>query len=246
MDIDTIRRTNLESLINEKSNGNKAQFSKTLSELTPEEKEISPSSISRLFIAGKNARKISTKFSRRIEKAFKLTHGWMDINHQYGIEESNPEYNQIADKRGLPEGKYKYISFYNTQFAGGNGSTHTEFQETKQDRAFRSNWLESEGLNATELKIVVVTGESMMPRLYDGDQILIKTTCTNIKNGKVYAFRYGNELKVKRLETRYDWALIINSDNPSPEYKQEIIPKSDLESIQIAGRVIKIVSGGGF
>lgn len=107
MDIDTIRKNNLKKLIKEKSADNKAQFSKKLSALSPKDKEISPSSISRFFIKSKNSRTITTKFSRRIEKAFNLEHGWMDTYHGYETTETDLKKHLIAEtpsefKRELP------------------------------------------------------------------------------------------------------------------------------------------------
>ena len=86
----------------------------------------------------------------------------------------------------------------------------------------------------------------MMPRLHDGDLVLIDITDTNIKSNKVYVIRERDDIRVKRLELRYDDALVIKSDNQSPEYSDQVVPKEYTDSIEVVGRVVHLVSGGGF
>ncbi len=148
-------------------------------------------------------------------------------------------------ERGLPKGKYEFIPYYDVQFAAGNGVEDDHYSEVK-DLAFRKSWLAEHGFNQNCLVIVEVSGHSMQPRLHNGDKVLVDTACTEIKDGKIYALSYGNQLKIKRLEMRYDEAMLIHSDNPSPEYTTEVVPPADLEHIKIVGRVVHLVAGGGF
>lgn len=148
-------------------------------------------------------------------------------------------------ERGLKSGKYDFIQQFNVRLAAGDGYYNGEYEEV-ESLAFLKSWLREKGWAAKELAVVQVDGDSMMPRLHDDDKILVKTTCTNVKNNKVYAILYADELRVKRLELRYDGALLIKSDNPAPEYSDQVIPAQDIENIKIVGRVVHLVSGGGF
>lgn len=66
-----------------------------------------------------------------------------------------------------------------------------------------------------------------------------------VENGRVYAIRYGNKLRVKRLSLRYDGALVIDSDNQSAAFKREIVPAEDLDNIGIIGRYVAHSFDGG-
>ena len=61
-------------------------------------------------------------------------------------------------------------------------------------------------------------------------------TLDQVQSGKVYAIRYGAELKIKRLSKRFDGALIIDSDNPL--YDREVVDPSQLEHISIIGKYV--------
>ncbi len=154
--------------------------------------------------------------------------------------------NAIKNVRGLPKDKYEFIPYYNISLSAGSGFDNGDYEEIKNELAFRKSWLREEGLNAESLAVVKVEGDSMLPRLHDSDLILVDTHCTDIQSSKIYAIRYATELRVKRLEHRYDGALIIKSDNQSPEYSDEIVPAEDVENIEVVGRVVRLVSGGGF
>ena len=61
---------------------------------------------------------------------------------------------------------------------------------------------------------------------------------------KVYALRYGNDLRIKRLYRRLDGTLILRSDNP--RYKDEEVPPVLAEEhITIIGRVRDKSGAGG-
>jgi len=63
-----------------------------------------------------------------------------------------------------------------------------------------------------------------------------KNTLDQIVDGWVYAIRYGNELRVKRLRKRFDGALLIDSDNPA--YPREIVEPHQIEHIGIIGAYV--------
>lgn len=126
------------------------------------------------------------------------------------------------------------------KFAAGLGR-EVSFEPDLHDRgnAYRLDWIRSKGLDPKRLIVVTIDGESMAPTLPNGSAMTADTRHDNIEsviNGKVYAIRYGNELRVKRLSRRYDGALIIDSDNPA--YPREIVEPQHLEHIGIIGRYV--------
>lgn len=108
---------------------------------------------------------------------------------------------------------------------------------------FRRDWLAAKGWNPDAIRAANAMGRSMEPRIQDGDLLLINLKEREVKNGKVYAIRESSGDRVKRLFMRYDGALRIVSDNPSPEFVEEVVPANKLAHVDIIGRVVWI--GGG-
>lgn len=106
--------------------------------------------------------------------------------------------------------------------------------------AFREDWLRAKGWNPKALRAASAEGRSMEPRIQHGDLLLFNTQEREVKSGGVYVFKEQNTLRVKRLFKRYDGALRILSDNPAPEFAEEVVPADKLENLEIIGRVIWI------
>ncbi|MFN4058184.1 MAG: helix-turn-helix transcriptional regulator [Roseinatronobacter sp.] len=87
--------------------------------------------------------------------------------------------------------------------------------------AFSKRWLTQNGINAGDCVLIDVTGDSMEPSLYDGDLVMIDRRKTSIRSGRIYAFRDGDGLRIKRLELIPGAAIILRSDNPkhAPEHR---------------------------
>lgn len=141
------------------------------------------------------------------------------------------------------------IEEYTVQFSGGNGNTviSYEIEEDSEPATYRLSWLQSQRLNPKHLKRFKVRGESMEPMLFDEDSILVnlaENELEQVKDGKVYAFRYGNELRVKRLYRRLDGGLTLKSYNP--DYKDEdLTPQQVSHHITLIGRVRDKSGAGG-
>ena len=80
--------------------------------------------------------------------------------------------------------------------------------------------------------------------MYAGDTILVNLDETNIVDGKTYAIRYGDELRVKKLYRRIDGTLILRSVNPAFK-DEEISPELADEHITVIGRVRDRSGTGG-
>lgn len=129
------------------------------------------------------------------------------------------------------------IAWANGGISAGPGSVAVDGHE-KRTLAFSEQWLRKKGYKRKSLVIIQVHGESMEPRLSDGDVALINTADKEIIDHRIYALRYGDDLRIKRLSRRYDGAIVISSDNPLPEYRDEVVPASDFGQLQIIGRAV--------
>lgn len=126
------------------------------------------------------------------------------------------------------------------RFSAGDGFEVNYEPDFKHDgMAFRMAWIRQRHLNPKNLIVVEVDGDSMSPSIKSGSMVTLDVSHNSmetVSSGRVYALRYGNELRIKRLSRRFDGALIIDSDNTM--FKQEIVPPEQLEHITIIGRYV--------
>lgn len=140
----------------------------------------------------------------------------------------------------LDPNSFMIIPHVDVKFSAGNGRL-VEFEPTPKMTgcAQRLEWFHKKRVSPKNLVEVDLDGDSMEPRIPSGSVVIIDKSINRleqVQNRKVYAIRYGDELKIKRLSRRYDGALIIDSDNPS--YEREIVEPQDLEHIGIIGKYV--------
>ena len=103
--------------------------------------------------------------------------------------------------------------------------------------SFHSSFIARKGGTAKTMRIFEVAGDSMSPTLDDGDMIMVNTAETDIRTGRIYLLRIGDELMVKRLETRPGGKMLIRSDNE--RYEDIPVDLGDESSgVEIFGRMV--------
>lgn len=179
---------------------------------------------------------------------------FLDINPDWlatGVGEMKLQNGIIAvhSEDALPDG-FVSIPEYKVQFSAGPGGVAIsyELEEASEPATYRESWLQHERLNPKKLKRFKVKNGSMEPFLFHGDSVLVNTAencLEQVIDGKVYAIRYGDELRIKRLYYRkFSGELVLKSDNPS--YKEEELSASQVaEHIAIIGRVRDKSGTGG-
>ncbi len=124
---------------------------------------------------------------------------------------------------------------YDAAASAGNGALNGHHSEI-QGLCFRRNWLNKKGLQANNLKVIDVTGDSMLGRLSDGDQVLIDESQTTPKSGYAYVLRQGDELLVKYAQLLPQGILRLTSENQT--YAPYDIDLSREPDVSILGRVV--------
>ena len=127
----------------------------------------------------------------------------------------------------VPRVKFKLsagVSGFAIDFEQGNG----------KPIFFRQDWFETNGYRPDKLFAVRICGQSMEPRLWEGDLVVINTADTTPKDGEPFALNYEGELVIKRLRRDAGewWAC---SDNPD---QQRYAPKRCTEDVKIIGMVV--------
>lgn len=189
--------------------------------------------------------------ARRIEKALGEPVGWMDTPHDNAgarpARRAEDKLSQVTARHpddGAQDGVV-YVPESRIEFSGGHGRT-AEFGiiEDQEPASYRSSWFQKYGINPDHVRRFRVSGRSMEPMLYARDTILVNTDETNIVDGRLYAIRYGDDLRVKFLSRRLDGTLILRSVNP--DYKDEEVPAELAnEHISVIGRVRDKSGTGG-
>lgn len=153
----------------------------------------------------------------------------------------------VFDDGDVLSDDYIQIKEFEIKFSAGNGRTPV-FDELADSvsATYRREWFHRMGINPARAIRVKVHGDSMEPFLFDGDTVLVNMAETNIINGKVYALRYVDELRIKRVYRKLDGGLILHSDNPDFLPRDEDVPASVAqEHIGIVGRVRESSGSGG-
>lgn len=226
-DINQIRRDNARALMEGMS---KADFGRM----------IGRSSSQVGHIIGPNpTRNIGNPMARHIERCFNKPTGWMDIQHKK-VQDASAEV-----IKQYPESGIVRIPMYNADLAAGIGA-HIDMDAVTDFIELPRGVCEDHGLNPDAIVAAKVRGDSMMPRLMDGDIVLIDTGDKRPRDGQVYAIAVDDELRVKRiLRPLGSSHLVITSDNKSdPAYRDETISLHNFEQLRVIGRVVSIWFSG--
>lgn len=172
--------------------------------------------------------------------------GWLVTHTGNGFIGQGTPVGALDDEDQLSD-EYIQIRETEVRFAAGNGR-QAHFDEVSESvpRTYRRSWFMQEGINPEQARCFKVHGESMEPFLYDGDTVLVNLSEREIINGKVYAIRYGDELRIKRVYRKIDGGLVLHSDNPTFLPRDEDVPPAVVqEHIGIIGRVRDKSGTGG-
>lgn len=133
-------------------------------------------------------------------------------------------------------GDFVLVPRYDVGASAGPGSL-PDSERIKQSLAFRGEWLRRMTSGSpNNVSVIQVTGDSMLPTLSDGDEILVDSgdAANRLRDG-IYVMRVDGAVMVKRLSVNPTGrSLTITSDNPAyPPWTG-----LDLNTVAIIGRVI--------
>ena len=124
----------------------------------------------------------------------------------------------------------------NTQgAAAGGGRVPDDYAETHR-LLFRRESLSRKGLKPNALRVEYVRGDSMLPRLQNGDAVLVDTSDKRIRDGSIYWIRYEGELYVKQIHKAGRATVIESMNKADPQWRRPIVV-SDGDDFEILGRV---------
>lgn len=130
---------------------------------------------------------------------------------------------------------FREVPILDVRLAAGHASISDAAQQIGT-MPFDNELLRSLG-RTTEEGLVVLTaeGDSMEPLIADGARVLADTRDTRLREG-IFAFRIGDELRVKRLRRLGTDAVEVISENP--RYEPETLSGEVMDHFAILGRVL--------
>lgn len=137
--------------------------------------------------------------------------------------------------KGLPNAEaagYVGVPIYDVRLAAG-AATFADGARVIGEAPFDLALLRQLGRPTGEgLGVFESDGDSMVPTIPDGARVLVDLKDNRLREG-VFAFRFGDELRIKRLR-RVAEGVEIMSDNP--RYAAEILQGPDLDQFAVIGR----------
>lgn len=158
------------------------------------------------------------------------------LEEKYQLPAERPKERSAEDAGSLTT-EFMLVPVYDVDAAAGAGAVNHSDQ-ARSMVCFRRDWLREAGLHAQHLAVIRARGDSMLPRIADGDSLLVDMSKRTPVDGRVYVLRVSDELRCKRLVRRADGAWVIRSDNAGPQYRDETIDEEGLKRLDIVGAVV--------
>ena len=149
-----------------------------------------------------------------------------------------PEYLETGKGPKAPSGaidEWSDVVAYAQHAAAGDGSAPDEYAETDRLK-FKAASLRKKGLHARKLAIFTARGDSMEPRILDGDALLFDQDDTAPRDGTIFVVNYEGDYLVKRL-AQYGSQWFLTSDNAADPRWKKPRPIVIGDTCEIIGRV---------
>lgn len=120
------------------------------------------------------------------------------------------------------------IPFYkDIAFACGHGAVNDEVTHETRKLRMGKRTLSNLGVMSENAFAVTARDDSMMPYVQDGDTIYIDKGRKEIKDGRIFAIRFGELCLCKRLYRLPDGGVRIVSDNAA-EFPEQVATKQQI------------------
>ncbi|UHQ21920.1 hypothetical protein LVB77_14725 [Lysobacter sp. 5GHs7-4] len=134
-----------------------------------------------------------------------------------------------------PEDDFEDVQASTQGVALGAGVAPDEYAEAHSLKFKRSS-LRRKGLRPGALEIYYGSGDSMEPRIKDGDAILVDRGDTRLVDDRIYFIRFDGHFFVKRLQVHSEFTFIVSDNRDDPQWRKPILVKEG-DDFEIIGRV---------
>ncbi|MEG9490062.1 helix-turn-helix transcriptional regulator [Mannheimia indoligenes] len=130
------------------------------------------------------------------------------------------------------------VPFYDVKASAGLGAFNSEVYAPDDYIGLSKRWLDVRGFYLSYLAFITASGDSMYPTISDGDMLLVNRAATQPKDGKIYVFRQGEQIWVKRVQGIMGGIRLI-SDNKELYSPIDVIFNEALD-FEVIGQVVYI------
>ena len=127
------------------------------------------------------------------------------------------------------------VTAYDQGISAGDGATPDEYAAAGKLK-FKRTSLQRKGLHARRLEIYYARGDSMEPRIHDGDALLIDRDDITPRDGNIYAVKYAGHDYVKRLHQYGQQWFLVSENGADPKWRKPV-PLEPGEDFAVLGRV---------
>ena len=105
---------------------------------------------------------------------------------------------------------------------------------------FKKSWVKRKGYDISSLCVIYADGDSMQDRIQDGDVVLIRLDQKELKDGKIYAFNFGEELgaRIKLVRKRANGGISLISANDPDGSLREDLSADFVKSLFVIGQAV--------
>lgn len=130
--------------------------------------------------------------------------------------------------------QYHFVPMATANLNAGGGSFVLSESTTGRYYAFRKKFLSFIASSPKNLILMKVTGDSMEPKIEDGDTVMIDVGKRSLKSGAIYALGYDDVVVIKEIEKLPgNKALVISRNRKMyPPYE------ADINDIRIIGQIV--------
>lgn len=144
---------------------------------------------------------------------------------------------EIAERLlALQNDEFVLVPRYNVEGSAGGGAL-VESEDILEYLSFRKEWIKNTlRIGEHHLAVITVKGDSMEPRLRDGDVVLLDMSAKAVEDNAIYALQFNGGLSIKRVQRFMSGAIEIISDNKT--YKPELLTPDQAGDVHVVGRVV--------
>ncbi len=137
----------------------------------------------------------------------------------------------------MASSEFVLVPRYNVEGSAGGGAL-VDQEEVLEYLSFRKEWIKNSlRIGESCLAVISVKGDSMEPRLRDGDVVLLDMSAKTVEDNAIYALQFNGGLSIKRVQRFMSGALKIISDNKVHYGTEELTPEQAAD-VKVVGRVV--------
>ncbi len=191
---------------------------------------------------GKNPSKaIGDDVAARLEEAFGLNSGELDVNHEM-IEKFALKNTPIWDKNIPQSLELIPVPLYTEVRAScGSGYLNSNYEQNLEVVMLEREKVLKRGINPQDVKAFKADGDSMLPIIPHDAEVYVDSSKTSIvRDGAIYAVCLGGLLLIKRVFKTPNGGYLLVSENPNKALYKDIEVNDSSSEFSVLGPVFHV------